>query len=222
MGTAPLGPGAVTISWDPASGPSAWSAWASLQDGGLRKSDFIRGDRLWRETYSSRLTSGTGTVSSLPHASGYSRSGGMIRFQGRWEYQEIRHLTGLQSSLSLLLPGMATPASRQLRLHHISGMITPPSVPPARSIPLPSRMALPCWETPCFLGRMMSNDSCFSWWTARLWQAGNVRTISACSWNSRLRPGNITSLLLLPVAISFCRVSMYAGRMAREGISVLN
>lgn len=68
MGTALLGPGAVTISWDPASGPSAWSAWASLEDSVVRKSDFIRGDQLWTETYSSRLTSGTGTMSSLPHA----------------------------------------------------------------------------------------------------------------------------------------------------------
>lgn len=149
MGTAPLRPGAVTISWDPASGPSAWSAWASLQDGGVRKSDFIRGDRLWTETYSSRLTSGTGTVSSLPHKRGYSRSGGMIRFQGRWKYQEIRCLTGLQSSLSLLLPGMATPASQQLRLHHISGMINRP-----RCLQLEASPSHPEWPFPA--GRLLA------------------------------------------------------------------
>lgn len=63
-GTAPQGPGAVTVSWDPACGSSAWSAWASLQDGGLRTSDFVRGDQLWPGTSSSRLTPATGTVIS--------------------------------------------------------------------------------------------------------------------------------------------------------------
>lgn len=68
--TALLGPGAVSVSWHPACAPSVRSTWASLQDSGLRTSDFVLGDQLWRGTSSSRLTPGTGTASSLPCASG--------------------------------------------------------------------------------------------------------------------------------------------------------